>query len=87
MAKVRLYVNSGGDVKSLCDGIIDDIPELGDKFIERAANIEYSNDENTWVITHKDGHRIGTAKTHGEAVEKERAHLDHEFRTELLNGR
>lgn len=86
MAKVRLYVNSGGNVKSLCDGIIDDIPALGDKFIERAANIEYSNDEKTWVITHKDGTRIGTANTHGEAVTKERAHLNEEFREELANG-
>ena len=86
MAKVRLYVSKGGDVKTLCDDKIENISALGAKTVERAANIEFSNSLSKWVITHKDGHIIGTADTHSKAVAVERKYLHNEFREELING-
>lgn len=77
MAKKRsrfIISADGNTIIGLCDDIMENIPDLGEKHIERAADVEFNNDPNkkVWEIILPDGTVAGEHARRDKAIELER---------------
>ena len=83
MAKHRIFVDKDGNVTALCDNILENIPNLGSKEIQRAADVEYNNYKQVWEIITPDGVIIGTHKRRDEAIKLEINLMNEKLRSQL----
>lgn len=73
MAKTKIFISKRtGNVVALCDDVIDNIPDLGTKKIQRMANVEFDNPTEKWRITELTGELLGVASKRSEAIEEEK---------------
>lgn len=84
MAKKRIFIDSLGNVKALCDNVLENIPGLGPKEIHRAADVEFNNTLQVWEIITPDGKVIGSHSRRDKAIELEIQLMNGKLRQELV---
>lgn len=84
MAKKRIFVTKEGNVITLCDNKIDNNPDLGDKTIKRAADVEFNNARQVWEIIAPDGTILGEHPRRDEAIKMEIDIVSERIRQSLL---
>ncbi len=86
MAKKRIFIDPAGNVKALCDNILENIPNLGKREIKRAADVEFNNAKQVWEIITPDGFVIGEHPRRDEAIKLEIQLMNAKLRTELVGN-
>ncbi len=87
MAKHKIFISKRtGNIVSLCDDVIDNIPDLGPKKIQRMANVEFDNSQNSWVISELTGESLGSAPTRSEAISQEISLMNERIKTKMHEG-
>lgn len=86
MARHKIFITKEGNVISLCDDIIDNIPSLGKKTIKRETNIEFNNDSQLWEIIDLTGNVIGTNARRDRAIELEIKLVNERIKNETCKG-
>lgn len=84
MAKKRIFIDRSGNVKALCDNVLENIPGLGPKEIYRAADVEFNNALQLWEIITPDGKVIGSHKRRDEAIKLEITLMNSRLKKELI---
>lgn len=84
MSKQRIFISKRtGNITALCDDIIDNIPDLGPKKIQRKANVEFDNKLNQWVISELTGEVLGSAMKRSDAINKEKELMNQRIKEEM----
>ena len=84
MAKKRIFIDRHGNVKALCDNVLENIPGLGPREIHRAADVEFNNTLQVWEIITPDGKVIGSHARRDEAIKLEVKLMNERIREELV---
>lgn len=86
MAKQKIFISKRtGNIVALCDDIIDNIPDLGPKKIQRKANVEFDNASGNWVISELTGEVLGVASRRSDAIDRERELMNERIKGEMSN--
>ncbi len=85
MAKRRIFIDRSGNIQALCDNVLENIPGLGPKHINRAADVEYNNEKHVWEIITPDGEIIGQHERRDKAIELEIKLMNEKIHGTLAN--
>lgn len=85
MAKRKIFIDKDGNIKALCDNILENIPGIGFREINRAADVEFNNTAQVWEIIHN-GQVIGSHVRRDKAIELEIQLMNAKLKNELVNG-
>lgn len=85
MAKRKIFIDKNGNVKALCDNILENIPGIGQREINRAADVEFNNTSQLWEIIHN-GEVIGSHARRDKAIELEIQLMNSKLKNELVYG-
>lgn len=84
MAKQKIFVSKRtGNIVALCDDVIDNIPDLGPKKIQRKANVEFDNTQEKWVISELTGEVLGVASKRSDAIDREKELMNERIKNEM----
>lgn len=86
MAKHRIYIRKTGDPVAVCNGVFENIDKIGKKHIERAADVEFNNDNQTWEIIDPKGEILGSAPIRADAIAQEVQIVDKRLRESIVTS-
>lgn len=84
MAKHKIFIDKHGNVKALCNNVLENIPKLGSREIHRAADVEFNNTSQVWEIITPDGEVLGSHERRDEAIKLEIKLMNERLRLELV---
>jgi hypothetical protein len=85
MAKRKIFIDKDGNVKALCDNVLENIPGIGARDIQRAADVEFNNELQVWEII-RNGKVLGFHPRRDEAIKLEITLMNNMLERELTNA-
>lgn len=70
--KSTLFIDRFGNLTAICDNVVDNIPEFGNRTIRREANIRFNNPSQVWEVLSLENEVMAEHPRRDQAVKLEK---------------